>query len=74
MTYDTAGDTPIPNRLGGQEISKNGLNGVHKSAFEPVTSTQHKRRKLAAHNSSESDNNSQPHAHEQAVEHEDERV
>ena len=66
-----AGETPVPNRFSGQEISKNGLNGVHKSAFEPVTSTHNKRRKLAAHNSSESDNNSQPQAHEQTAEHED---
>ncbi|KAA6419351.1 MAG: nitrogen regulatory P-II [Trebouxia sp. A1-2] len=55
--------TPLmQNRFSGQEINENGLNGVHKSAFEPVTSSQNKRRKLAAHPSSESDNNSQPHA------------
>ena len=36
----------IPSRFSGQEINENGLNGVHKSAFEPVTSSQNKRRKL----------------------------
>ncbi|KAL3156040.1 PSII 6.1 kDa protein [Trebouxia sp. C0010 RCD-2024] len=53
--------TPLlPNRASGQEINENGLNGVHKSAFEPVTSSQNKRRKLNPHLSSESDNNTQP--------------
>lgn len=72
-TY-AAGDTPMPSRLTGQEINRNGLNGVHKSAFEPVTSAQNKRRKLTPHNSSESENNSQPHTHENIAEHEDEKV
>lgn len=66
--------TPLmQNRFSGQEINENGLNGVHKSAFEPVTSSQNKRRKLAAHPSSESDNNSQPHASEAAVYREDQQ-
>jgi len=35
--------TPLmQNRFSGQEINENGLNGVHKSAFEPVTSSQNK--------------------------------
>ena len=54
----------MQNRFPGQEINENGLNGVHKSAFEPVTSSQNKRRKLAAHPSSESENNSQTKASE----------
>ena len=59
----------IPSRFSGQEINENGLNGVHKSAFEPVTSSQNKRRKLAAHPSSESENNSQPTAGEADLKH-----
>ena len=62
--------TPLlPSRFSGQEINENGLNGVHKSAFEPVTSCQNKRRKLNPHASSESDNNSQPTAGEPVVGH-----
>ena len=57
----------LPSRFSGQEINENGLNGVHKSAFEPVTSCQNKRRKLNPHASSESDNNSQPTAGEPVV-------
>ena len=58
----------LPNRLSGQEINENGLNGVHKSAFEPVTSSQNKRRKLNPHLSSESDNHSQPTGGDPVVE------
>jgi len=66
--------TPLmQNRFSGQEINENGLNGVHKSAFEPVTSSQNKRRKLAAHPSSESDNNSEPHASKAAGYREDQQ-
>ena len=50
----------LPSRFSGQEINENGLNGVRKSAFEPVTSSQNKRRKLTGHPSSDSENNSQP--------------
>lgn len=61
--------TPLlSSRFSGQEINENGLNGVHKSAFEPVTSSQNKRRKLNAHPSSESDNNSMPTTGEPVVE------
>ena len=63
----------IPFRFSGQEMNENGLNGVHKSAFEPVTSSQNKRRKLTAHPSSESDNNSQPTAGQAAEEREDQQ-
>lgn len=58
----------LPNRLSGQEINENGLNGVHKSAFEPVTSSQNKRRKLNPHLSSDSDNHSQPTGSDPVVE------
>ena len=58
----------LPNKLSGQEINENGLNGVHKSAFEPVTSSQNKRRKLNPHLSSESDNHSQPTSGDPVVE------